>query len=113
MAEAATALRRDPVALSAPVRAALREAEWPKNIRQLRSACQWLAAMTDGEIADLHNLPPDFGEAAGPSDDSFLLLAQRALDEAGGNKSRAAKALGIRRETLHRVIKRAARSIGS
>jgi DNA-binding NtrC family response regulator len=100
--------------------ARLRALPWPGNVRQLENAIESLVALSaDGEL-DLALLPdagslaevPEHGE-----DGLRLSLKQKleayekglliaALEEADGNRSEAAKALGIGRATLHDKLKK-------
>jgi DNA-binding NtrC family response regulator len=103
----------------AELMARLRARPWPGNVRQLENTIESLVALSaDGEL-DLSLLPDDaggFGAAVGGGGvrlglkskleayERGLLVA--ALDEAGGNRSEAARALGIGRATLHDKLKK-------
>ncbi|HVI01028.1 MAG TPA: sigma-54 dependent transcriptional regulator [Enhygromyxa sp.] len=102
--------------------ARLRALPWPGNVRQLENAIESLVALSaDGEL-DLSLLPD---EGAGNvaelpehgADGLRLSLRQKleayekgllitALEQADGNRSEAAKALGIGRATLHDKLKK-------
>jgi two-component system response regulator HydG len=91
---------------------------WPGNVRQLENALESLVALSDGDTMDLSALsplPPDAraveptGAAESLRDrvDAFerqLLLD--ALAAVGGNRTEAAKALGIGRATLHDKLRK-------
>ncbi len=90
----------------------LRAYSWPGNVRQLRHVLEGAAALSaDGEIdaADLH-LTPGVAEdqAAIPLNLEELeaWAIGRALQQTGGNNTRAAEALGIHRDTLIAKIKK-------
>ena len=80
--------------------------DWPGNVRELRTAVERAVVSADeGRILvrDL-DLPPPGGASTGAlHDDVERLERQRiegALAASGGNRSRAARALGIARNTL-------------
>ncbi|MGF6273666.1 transcriptional regulator of acetoin/glycerol metabolism [Massilia sp. UYP11] len=103
-------------------RAALLAYAWPGNTRQLRTTLRFAGAMADpGEPIGLQHLPDDIrttvveatpGHAlvAGPGAPPAQLkeladeVINRALIQAEGNVSNAARQLGISRATLHRWI---------
>ncbi|ACL62293.1 sigma-54-dependent Fis family transcriptional regulator [Methylobacterium nodulans] len=112
------------IALAPACAAALAEAEWPGNFRQLVGTLRALLALADpGDVVGLDALPETLRrpmpimaappEAAAQSRatvppagdrlDSIAREAMRAaLDAAGGNVSEAARRLGISRSTLYR-----------
>ncbi|HLT38165.1 MAG TPA: sigma-54 dependent transcriptional regulator, partial [Enhygromyxa sp.] len=100
--------------------ARLRALPWPGNVRQLENAIESLVALSaDGEL-DL-SLLPDAGSLADVpelgADGLRLSLKQKleayekglliaALEQVDGNRSEAARALGIGRATLHDKLKK-------
>ncbi len=85
----------------------LRAHAWPGNVRELENALESLVALSPDGALDLSLLPGPAAPAAAP-----LGLKQRveayerglvaeALRAAGGNRTEAARALGISRVTLH------------
>jgi DNA-binding NtrC family response regulator len=91
---------------------------WPGNIRELRNLCERLVVLLPGQIIAADNLPADLhSESRGfspfklPSsglqlDSLEQSLLQQALQQASGNKSRAARLLGISRDAfLYRLKK--------
>jgi len=94
----------------------LRAHPWPGNVRELENALESLVALSPPEGLDLSLLPFGRGEAA-PAEDGPLSLKQRveayerglvyeALKAALGNRSEAARKLGISRVTLHDKLKK-------
>jgi DNA-binding NtrC family response regulator len=100
---------------SPEVEALFTQYAWPGNVRELRTAVEHGVVMCRGQEILPADLPPDLRrDAAGPSRLMMdtLNLEQlekqsiaRALSEHGGNRTLAARALGISRRTLHRKIK--------
>jgi DNA-binding NtrC family response regulator len=87
---------------------------WPGNVRELEHAIERLVALSPAEGLDL-SLVESGGEAGGGA--APLPLKERvqayerglvveALREAGGNRSEAARRLGISRVTLHDKLRR-------
>jgi transcriptional regulator of acetoin/glycerol metabolism len=63
--------------------------------------------------AEVDDLPPDFLAILGPlvtrrAEQSLSCRVRGALEQAGGNKTRAARALGVSRQHLYRLLKRLA-----
>jgi two-component system response regulator AtoC len=97
---------------------ALMNYAWPGNVRELRTAIEHALVLTRGEKIGLRDLPPAL-RAAVPGGDPARLLAQpdltvaqaekqlimRALKECAGNRTEAAKKLGLSRRTLHRKLR--------
>jgi two-component system, NtrC family, response regulator AtoC len=99
---------------------ALMKYRWPGNIRELRTAIERAVVLCRGEKITLRDLPPEVrsNDAArtapepGPLSAPDTLTVQeaekqliiRALKESNGNRTLAAKKLGISRRTLHRKL---------
>ena len=99
---------------------ALMKYRWPGNVRELRTALERAVVLCRGEKVSLRDLPPEArsnGAAPGAADPSRLLaqdnltvqeaekhLIIRALKESNGNRTLAAKKIGISRRTLHRKL---------
>jgi two-component system response regulator AtoC len=93
---------------------------WPGNVRELRTAIEHAVVLCRGNTITLRDLPASVrASGAGPAAEGRLApppasdlsmetaekdLIIRALKEAGGNRSEAAKKLGISRRTLHRKL---------
>ncbi len=87
---------------------------WPGNIRELMNCIESSIVMTIGDRIDVENLPSFLsmspektaeGNSRGSLDEIEKNAILDALDKAGGNKARAAKALGIGLRTLYRKLK--------
>lgn len=96
------------VGFEAKVVKALAGYEWPGNLRQLKNTVMSATLLAAGEYITLGDLPREITEPSA-SGTSFSLhdpvseeeQIRRALAAAGGNKSQAAKLLGIDRKTLY------------
>lgn len=93
--------------------AALRDYDWPGNIRELENVVQRLVLMTEGELIDVPDLPPLMRFSALRSQGLDRTLADveaeyitNVLASVGGNKTRAAEILGIDRKTLREKLRR-------
>jgi DNA-binding NtrC family response regulator len=89
--------------------------DWPGNVRELRNCVERLVVMTPSDLIDLGHLPEKIRSAAGTATvrigsdtlDIHLnekLLVEQALEASKGNRTEAAKRLGISRRTLHRKL---------
>jgi len=91
---------------------------WPGNVRELINALQFAAIRCEGEQIQPAHLPPEVREARpGPRADSparprgrrsklTAEAVERALEQASGNKVKAARLLGVGRATLYRFLDR-------
>ena len=94
--------------------AALAAYDWPGNLRQLRNAVLSATLLAAGEYITCRDLPGEItdGPSAEPAAAPLPLRdraseeeqIRRALAAAGGNKSQAAKLLGIDRKTLYNKL---------
>ena len=124
LAELADKHQRQTPVLAAAARRRLEAHAWPGNVRELKNLCERLVVLHPGETIQTGHLPREIGEpppATGPAG-AFLLpeaglclatveknLIHQALHQANGNKSRAARLLGLSRDTLlYRLKKHAA-----
>jgi len=90
---------------------ALQAHDWPGNIRELRNLVETLVVMSPGASIGLDELPGEFRQAgrvppaAGAGLTDLRSIEQTAIAEAvqlcGGNRTKAARRLGIARSTLY------------
>ena len=90
---------------------------WPGNVRELRTAIEHAVVLCRGEKISARDLPPPVraagqsGSAAPPLARNDLTVREaekqlivRALKETGGNRTLAAKKIGMSRRTFHRKL---------
>ena len=94
--------------------------DWQGNVRELRNLCERLCILLPGRHIEPENLPAELSRRDQPAATSPFQLPSRgirlddlerdmicqALDLTHGNKSRAARLLGISRDTLHYRLKK-------
>ncbi len=106
-AESAAIGRERPPVLTAEARELLFAAPWRQNIRELRNVCAYVAGTASGS-AGTTDLPPAFLRTLGIErsghPEPLEARVHRALSEAGGNKAKAARALGMSRGRLYRLL---------
>jgi DNA-binding NtrC family response regulator len=95
---------------------ALEEYKWPGNVRELENVVQRAIALAEGSTIETGHLPEaickGFERIEVPVAHSYedeirefkRRLILRTLQECGGNKVESARALGIARGYLHRLI---------
>lgn len=101
------------VRLSSEAEHCLYTYNWPGNVRELQNFCQRLALLNAGQLLQAETLPEVMRPELGPSQHQFQLpatgvdlarveldLIEQALEMAAGNRSKAARLLGISRDTL-------------
>lgn len=95
--------------------AALTSYDWPGNLRQLKNTVMSATLLAGGEYVTLSDLPGEITGRGGTVDSGAPLTLRdpvteeeqirRALTVAGGNKSQAARLLGIDRKTLYNKMR--------
>jgi len=97
------------VTLSKAALAALLLHDWPGNVRELWQTLRRAVLVAEGDAIE----PEDLALGSGPAMDRRAALrrfdrrlVEEALRAADGNRTAAAKALGVSRMTVHRWIKR-------
>jgi len=100
----------------------LQRYHWPGNVRELRNFCERMVVLFSGMEVETGNLPPEITQPVPQEEEggsNFTLpeggikleslereLIIQALSRAGGNRSRAARLLGLTRDTfLYRMRK--------
>ena len=109
---------RGELEISPEVRASLTAYSWPGNTRELENIIERMVLLSEGPVLTLDHLPAEVtgvrlsGEAESLKDtrDAIYQATERkmimdALDKTGGNRTRAAKILGVSRRTLQNKIK--------
>ena len=94
---------------------------WPGNVRELKNVVSAAAALADGPVLEPHHLVTfrpqrrrrtgaqlsgAEGEGAQTLEEVERAAVVQALERAGGNRTKAAKSLGIAASTLYEKIKR-------
>jgi len=89
---------------------------WPGNIRELENVIGNACMMANGRFIDINDLPArlrDLQGACPPTDEALFSLQEaqrrhivRVLERVGGNKMRAAKILGVGRNTIYKMLSR-------
>lgn len=94
----------------------LEKYDWPGNIRELRNFAENVVVMKRGSNVTKYDLEQKFSNDMGDLDyndeminplsveENEKRLLRNALVEVGGNRTKAAKLLGISRRTLHRKL---------
>lgn len=130
ISEFSRAFRRNIQGLDPEVEEIFRRYQWKGNVRELKNFIERIVLLEDCDIIRKENLPPElysipaatpmdnFGLAArvevqdsGLSMDGMLADIERqiitkALDNSGGNKTKAAKLLGLKRLALYHRIRK-------
>lgn len=92
---------------------------WPGNVRELKHTIEYMMNVCEGDTLGKDDLPPILRKTAVKKNFSSLNLSlkenlkqyekgliERALEESGGNIQKAARLLGIPRQTLQYKLKR-------
>lgn len=104
---------------SAAALEALQRYAWPGNIRELENILQRAVVLAAGAVVGLEHLPAELGERLLrtprqeglpiPDDATLaeveLYWIRRMIERCGGNKTEAARRLGVDPSTLHRRLK--------
>jgi DNA-binding NtrC family response regulator len=110
--------------LSEPALRALEAHDWPGNVRELRNTIQRAVALSEGDLIEIEHLGLGAARQGGGAttlaiagtdidwDGTLeralaqveLAMLRRALDAAAGNRSEAARRLGLSRQQLYRKL---------
>ncbi len=108
---------RGPFTLARRTEEVLEAYAWPGNVRQLKNAVERMAVLAPGNVLTPDLLPPEVHATGAPDrvsedlplKDAVLAFKKghvaRALAKAGGNRTRAAQALGLQRTFLSRLLR--------
>ena len=115
--------------ITADAMAVLNSYDWPGNIRELRNCVERMVVLARGKLLTISDIPREIvdalagaeaaapavtasSSAAGPATPPVLDIhanertaIRQALEQAGGNRTKAAEILGISRRTLQRKLK--------
>ena len=102
---------RPPAGLTRDARQALLQYEWPGNVRELRNVLERAAILCEGALIDANHLSLQSGASRSREDTTDLGVVERTtiakvLRECRGNKTRAARRLGLSRTQLHLRIRK-------
>lgn len=109
---------KGPEAITAVALEKLQQYPWPGNVRELENVIERSLLMAGNQPIAPFDLPPhiqglqrlptqfDIPEEGINLEDMEKRLIHRAIERAGGNKSRAAKLLGITRRKLYSMLER-------
>ncbi|MBD1600556.1 sigma-54-dependent Fis family transcriptional regulator [Pseudomonas typographi] len=98
--------------LAGPAREALLAYAWPGNVRQLKTVLRTLAALCEGGVIRLQDVPAHVREqqaqvcAPAPLADAERTALVKVLDQERWHMTRVAQRLGISRNTLYRKLHR-------
>jgi DNA-binding NtrC family response regulator len=113
IARACRVLAREPVGIEQQAMGALVDHDWPGDVAELELVIELAAAKASTKTISLGDLPPlawpgaDEGESlSGTYLEVERRLLERALLRSGGNKSEAARMLGLKRTTFLDKLRR-------
>ena len=109
------------LALARPVEDALLAYQWPGNLDELKTVIATAATSANGPLIEAHDLPAPLAEHAGGTGqtagfrrlrDLEIQHLRQVLEETHGNKSRAARILGLSRWALQRKLRKHGITLG-
>jgi sigma-54 dependent transcriptional regulator, acetoin dehydrogenase operon transcriptional activator AcoR len=95
--------------ISGAAMALMMDYPWPGNVRELQGAVRFALIKSRGDMIQPDDLPMELKDRAetpvpGPSKKLEAERVKAALTKSGGNRTRAAKILGVGRATLYRFL---------
>ena len=104
---------RESIRLGNDAADALARYRWPGNVRELEHAIERAVLLSDSDTIDPGDLPPEITRPTRENTNTAPMTLDelerehilKRLDECGGNRSEAARQLGISRNTLARKLK--------
>jgi two-component system response regulator HydG len=115
LSASAQRLRKTISGLTPAAERLLQNAAWPGNIRELSNVIERACILSDGRILSERDMAAamSLAPATGHADDDPNLMAnaqrghvERVLSQVGGNKTAAARLLGISRRSIYRRLDR-------
>jgi transcriptional regulator with PAS, ATPase and Fis domain len=102
---------RPPAALTREARQALLQYDWPGNVRELRNVLERAAILCEGALIDANHLALPSGARGCREDTTDLSVVERTtiakvLRDCRGNKTKAARRLGLTRTQLHLRVRK-------
>jgi transcriptional regulator with PAS, ATPase and Fis domain len=102
---------RPPAGLTRHARQALLQYDWPGNVRELRNVLERAAILCEGTLIDTDHLALPAAVRSSRTDTTDLSALERTtiakvLQECRGNKTKAARRLGLSRTQIHQRIRK-------
>ena len=92
--QSAIQLKIEPKRLTDAALSVLAQFQWPGNVRQLENLCHWINIMAPGQVADVHDLPPDFKMQAQSAANLNPVQTEAMVNGASSNRPAYASADG-------------------
>lgn len=105
-------LDKDSIGFTEEAMAVFKQYSWPGNLREMQNSIKRSVLLTEAKLVGKENLPKELLENSAPEESYSLFknkneeeLIIQALQQADGNKSKAARILEIDRKTLYNKLK--------
>ncbi len=102
---------RRPIRIARDAVRVMMDYHWPGNVRELQNMIQFAIVKSNGRVIHREDLPLELGSVEclvarrGPTKKLDIVSVRSVFKKTGGNKSRAAKMLGVGRATLYRFLR--------